>query len=89
MPYMQLCHVGTVLTDREMEIVGLIASGHSNKRIAKDLYISVSTVKSHVHNILTKLRLSSRLGIAIWYMEWQRALQMIKPRLDEGASRAS
>ena len=89
MPYMQLCHVGTVLTDREMQIVELISNGHSNKRIAKDLYISVNTVKSHVHNILAKLRVPSRVGIAIWYMEWQRALQMIRPRLDVAASRAS
>ncbi|GAA0920709.1 response regulator transcription factor [Virgisporangium aurantiacum] len=43
------------LTPRERQIVGLIDTGLSNKEIASRLYIEVSTVKNHVHNILTKL----------------------------------
>jgi DNA-binding NarL/FixJ family response regulator len=52
------------LTGREKEIVDLIAEGLSNKEIATRLHIATQTVKSHVHNILEKLALSSRLQIA-------------------------
>ena len=52
------------LTNREREIVDLIAEGLSNKEIAAHLHIATQTVKSHVHNILEKLTLSSRLEIA-------------------------
>jgi DNA-binding NarL/FixJ family response regulator len=52
------------LTQREREIVDLISQGMSNKEIAIRLHIATYTVKSHVHNILEKLALSSRLQIA-------------------------
>jgi DNA-binding NarL/FixJ family response regulator len=52
------------LTAREKEIVDLISEGLSNKDIATRLHIATHTVKSHVHNILEKLALSSRLEIA-------------------------
>jgi DNA-binding NarL/FixJ family response regulator len=52
------------LTKREKEIVDLISEGLSNKEIAVRLHIATHTVKSHVHNILEKLMLSSRLQIA-------------------------
>jgi DNA-binding NarL/FixJ family response regulator len=52
------------LTNREKEIVDLISEGLSNKEIAVRLHIATHTVKSHVHNILEKLMLSSRLQIA-------------------------
>jgi len=52
------------LTKREHEVVDLIARGMSNKEIAKELYIAVHTVKSHVHNILEKLALHTRLELA-------------------------
>jgi len=51
-------------TPREREVVDLIARGMSNKEIAESLYIATFTVKSHVHNILEKLALSTRLQIA-------------------------
>jgi len=53
-----------VLTRREQEVVGLISEGLSNKEIAERLHIATYTVKSHVHNILEKLTLSTRLEIA-------------------------
>ena len=52
------------LTAREKEIVELISEGLSNKEISARLHIATHTVKSHVHNILEKLALSSRLQIA-------------------------
>ena len=52
------------LTSREKEIVDLISEGLSNKEIAARLHIATPTAKTHVHNILEKLMLSSRLQIA-------------------------
>ena len=52
------------MTKREREIVVLIAGGMSNKEIAVQLSIATPTVKSHVHNILEKLALHTRLQIA-------------------------
>ncbi len=54
------------MTRRELEIVALIAEGLSNKEIAQRLNIATYTVKSHVHNILEKLALRSRLQIAAY-----------------------
>ena len=52
------------MTKREREVVELIAEGLSNKQIAVRLNLAVDTVKSHVHNILEKLALHTRLEIA-------------------------
>jgi DNA-binding NarL/FixJ family response regulator len=48
------------LTAREGEVLHLIGQGYSNKEIARELYLSVATVKHHVHNVLDKLNLSRR-----------------------------
>ena len=52
------------MTKREREIIVLIAEGMSNKDIAEKLNLSTYTVKSHVHNVMEKLTLHSRLQIA-------------------------
>lgn len=52
------------LTSREQQVVGLLGEGLSNKEIATRLHIAVHTVKSHVHNVLEKLALRSRLEVA-------------------------
>jgi DNA-binding NarL/FixJ family response regulator len=52
------------MTKREREIIALIADGLSNKEIALHLNIATHTVKSHVHNIMEKLALHTRLQIA-------------------------
>jgi DNA-binding NarL/FixJ family response regulator len=52
------------MTKREREIVVLIADGLSNKEIAQRLSIATHTVKSHVHNVMEKLALHTRLQIA-------------------------
>ena len=52
------------MTIREREVISLIAEGLSNKEIAQRLNISTFTVKSHVHNILEKLALHTRLEVA-------------------------
>jgi DNA-binding NarL/FixJ family response regulator len=57
------------MTKREREIIVLIADGLSNKEIAQQLNIATHTVKSHVHNIMEKLALHSRLQIAMYTRE--------------------
>ena len=54
------------LTHREREILELIATGKSNKLIARELNISDGTVKVHVKNLLRKLKVHSRLEAAVW-----------------------
>ena len=53
----------TALTNRERQISSLMSDGLSNKQIARSLSIEVSTVKNHVHNILVKLDVKSRLQV--------------------------
>ena len=52
------------LTARERQVIDLLGEGCSNKEIASRLHIAVHTVKSHVHNVLEKLALHSRLEVA-------------------------
>jgi DNA-binding NarL/FixJ family response regulator len=52
------------LTQRERQVVDLISEGLSNKEIAARLHIAIHTVKSHVHNVLEKLALHTRLEVA-------------------------
>jgi DNA-binding NarL/FixJ family response regulator len=60
-------HVPTPrLTDREMEVLRLVAQGMNNRDIAKDLFISENTVKNHIRNILEKLQLHSRMEAVVY-----------------------
>ena len=52
------------ITNRERQVIPLVANGFSNKEIAQKLNLSVYTVKSHVHNILVKLAINKRVQIA-------------------------
>lgn len=51
---------GSPLTDRELEVLRLVAGGHANRTIARELYLSEKTVARHVSNILSKLAVPSR-----------------------------
>ncbi|MHB8354967.1 MAG: response regulator [Burkholderiales bacterium] len=62
------------LTDREQEILELLADGSTNKAIARTLGISNDTVKQHVRHILNKLNLSSRVEAAVLYAVEQKSI---------------
>ena len=57
------------LTSREREVLRLIAQGYTYKEIARELFISVKTVESHVSSVLRKLQLSSRHQLTRWAAE--------------------
>ena len=63
------------LTDRELEVLKLVAQGLNNREIAKRLFISENTVKNHVRNILEKLQLHSRME-AVMYAVKEKLLDL-------------
>jgi DNA-binding NarL/FixJ family response regulator len=54
------------LTNREREVLRLLARGYAYKEIAKELYISIKTVETHVSNVLRKLQMSNRYELSRW-----------------------
>ncbi|GIF62283.1 DNA-binding response regulator [Asanoa ishikariensis] len=60
------------LSDRELDIVALVADGLTNREIGARLYITAGTVKTHLTSIQRKLRVRNRVGIAAW--SWQSRL---------------
>jgi DNA-binding NarL/FixJ family response regulator len=54
------------LTEREREVMRLIARGYAYKEVAKELFISIKTVETHMSSVLRKLQLSSRHELARW-----------------------
>jgi two-component system NarL family response regulator len=63
------------LTDRELEVLRLVAKGLNNREAAKELFISENTVKNHVRNILEKLQLHSRME-AVMYAVREKLLDI-------------
>ena len=55
-----------LLSDRELEVLKLIANGKDNAEIARELYISPKTVKNHISNILMKLQIDNRIQAAVY-----------------------
>ncbi|MEP9383898.1 response regulator transcription factor [Nocardioides sp. KR10-350] len=66
---------GLRLTERELEVLRLVAKGLNNREIAKQLFISENTVKNHVRNILEKLQLHSRME-AVMYAVKEKLLDL-------------
>lgn len=58
-----------LLSDRELEVMRLIARGYSYKEVAADLFISIKTVESHVSKVLRKLQLSNRHELTRWAVD--------------------
>jgi DNA-binding NarL/FixJ family response regulator len=61
------------LTDREEEILAVVARGLTNSEIADKLYIALSTVKTHIASLMAKLGARNRVEIAMWAYETNRA----------------
>jgi DNA-binding NarL/FixJ family response regulator len=57
------------LTEREWEVLGLVATGQSNREIGATLFLARETIKSHVRSVFAKLRVRNRVEAANWYYE--------------------
>jgi DNA-binding NarL/FixJ family response regulator len=57
------------LSEREIDVLRLVAQGYSNPQIADELHISINTVKSHIKNILNKLNLENRTQVAAFAVQ--------------------
>ncbi len=57
------------LSERELEVLRLVAAGFSNREIARELYITEGTVKNHISNVLRKLDLRDRTQAAFYAVE--------------------
>ncbi len=62
----------TPLTEREEEVLALVARGHTNAEIAAELYVGLSTVKSHIASLMAKLGARNRVEIAMWAYDTRR-----------------
>lgn len=60
------------LTDREEDVLGKVARGKTNAEIARDLHISMSTVKFHLTSLMTKLGARNRVELAMWAYQTNR-----------------
>jgi DNA-binding NarL/FixJ family response regulator len=58
------------LSDRELQVVELVASGLTNEKIAEKLDISKRTVDNHISNILTKTGADNRVALVRWALQW-------------------
>lgn len=66
------------LSERESDVLQLLAYGHTNKDIAQELILSVRTVEAHLRNIFAKLCVSSRTEVALWAIQHGYGNQNIK-----------
>jgi DNA-binding NarL/FixJ family response regulator len=58
------------LSDRELQIIDLVAGGLTNEKIAEKLEISKRTVDNHISNILTKTGTENRVALVRWALQW-------------------
>ena len=63
-------HTRASLSDREIQIIDLVATGLTNDKIAQQLEISKRTVDNHVSNILTKTGTENRVALVRWALKW-------------------
>ena len=63
-------HKPVTLSERELQIIELVATGLTNQEIAEKLEISKRTVDNHVSNILTKTTTDNRVALVRWALQW-------------------
>lgn len=63
-------HTPVSLSDRELQIIELVAAGLSNEKIAEKLEISKRTVDNHISNILNKTVTNNRVALVRWALQW-------------------
>jgi DNA-binding NarL/FixJ family response regulator len=68
------------LTDREEQVLATVARGLTNSEIADELYITLSTVKTHITSLMAKLGVRNRVEIAMWAYETKRVRNGSEPR---------
>jgi DNA-binding NarL/FixJ family response regulator len=68
------------LTDREEQILATVARGRTNSEIAEELFITLSTVKTHIASLMAKLGARNRVEVAIWAYETNRVRHRSGPR---------
>ncbi|MDT7946361.1 MAG: LuxR C-terminal-related transcriptional regulator, partial [Cyanobacteriota bacterium PSP.bin.10] len=63
-------HSADLLSERELQVIELIAAGLTNQDIAERLEISKRTVDNHISNILSKTRTANRVALVRWALQW-------------------
>jgi len=65
-----ISQIPVTLSDRELQVVELVATGLTNEKIAEKLEISKRTVDNHISNILNKTRVDNRVALVRWALQW-------------------
>lgn len=78
---------GTDLTERELEVLRLVAQGESNQQVAEQLSVSINTVKTHMRSLLSKLQLDNRTQIAAYAVQSGLATDLHSNQSPEGENR--
>ncbi|SDF42124.1 DNA-binding response regulator, NarL/FixJ family, contains REC and HTH domains [Lentzea fradiae] len=76
------------LTEREEQVLAAVASGCTNSEVAKELHITLSTVKSHITSLMAKIGARNRVEIAIWAYETKRVRGGVRQRSAESTTTA-
>jgi len=66
-----VCRPFSALSDRELEVLAIVAQDRTDREIASRLAISERTVRAHVSRIIRKLGVASRVGAAVVFVEWK------------------
>ncbi|MGW5723564.1 helix-turn-helix domain-containing protein [Amycolatopsis sp. NPDC003865] len=70
-----VCGPSGVLSDRELEVLAIVAQDRTDREIASRLAISERTVRAHVSRIIRKLGVASRVGAAVVFVEWKARVE--------------
>ncbi|MEU3644904.1 response regulator transcription factor [Lentzea sp. NPDC034063] len=76
------------LTEREEQVLAAVAGGRTNSEVAGELYITLSTVKSHIASLMAKIGARNRVEMAIWAYETKRVRSGFRPRSAESTTSA-